>query len=105
MVCGFSNFKKELNNLDLETFDSLDESSEYSYVSIPEEKNIKKTIDYLYIISFIIGLGLLYYFYNGNIYITIIEFILNFASPYMYICLKIFISKKIIVNKIKTYNN
>ena len=104
-VCGFSDFKKEITKLDignLTNFDNLDESSEYSYVSIPEDQKIDDNkISYLYIISFLVGLGLIYYFYNGNIFITIIELIVNLVSPYMYICLKIFISKKIIADKLK----
>ena len=104
-MCGFSDFKKEITKLDFgnfNNFDNLDESSEYSYISIPEDQKIDDNkISYLYIISFLVGLGLIYYFYNGNIFITIIELIVNLVSPYMYICLKIFISKKLIADKLK----
>ena len=85
--------------------DSFDESSEYSYQSIPEETVKSFKIDIFYIICFIIGLFLIYYFYSGNIFITIIELVLNFSFPYIYIVLKIFLSKKIIVEKLKQHEN
>ena len=81
--------------------DSFDESSEYSYVSIPEDK---PGIDYLYYIAFSVGLVLLYLFYNGNLFLTFAEFILNCIYPYIYIPIKLYISKKIIITKLKSIN-
>ena len=60
-------------------------------------------IDIYYIICFIIGLFLIYYFYSGNIFITIIELVLNFTFPYIYIILKIFLSKKLIIEKFNKF--
>lgn len=95
---GAIDFRKELDML---SNDSFDESSEYSYVSIPEDK---PGIDYLYYIAFSIGLVLLYLFYNGNVFLTFAEFILNCIYPYIYIPIKLYISKKIIITKLKSIN-
>ena len=106
-ICGFNKFKEEVNNLDLSNLetDSFDRTSEYSYVSIPEINKEKNSIDYLYIISFLIGVFLIYYFYSGNIFITIIELILNAVFPYIYIVIKLFLIKGILVKKIKGIEN
>ena len=48
-ICGFNNFKEEISKLDE---DSFDRTSEYSYETIPEIREEKKSINYLYIISF-----------------------------------------------------
>ena len=106
-ICGFNKFKEEVNNLvlsNLET-DSFDKTSEYSYESIPEINKEKKSIDYLYIISFLIGIFLIYYFYSGNIFITVIELILNAIFPYIYIVIKLFLIKGKLVEKIKGIEN
>jgi hypothetical protein len=114
-ICGYKNFKKELEKLNIdildnETKDSFDESSIYSYETVDEKNRIddpilgridKFEISYFYIISLFIGLFLLYYFYKGNIFITVIEFILLCAFPYIYIVLKIYISSKEIVKQMK----
>ena len=97
-ICGFNNFKEEVGKLDE---DSFDRTSEYSYESIPEINETKKSINYLYIISFLIGVFLIYYFYSGNIFITIIELILNGIFPYVYIIVKLFLIKGKLVEKIK----
>lgn len=97
-TCGAIDFRKELDML---SNDSFDESSEYSYVSIPEDK---PGIDYLYYIAFSVGLVLLYLFYNGNVFLTFAEFILNCIYPYIYIPIKLYISKKIIITKLKSIN-
>tara|TARA_B100001173_G_scaffold310530_1_gene325342 strand:- start:4282 stop:4797 length:516 start_codon:yes stop_codon:yes gene_type:complete len=97
-TCGAIDFRKELDML---SKDSFDESSEYSYVSIPEDK---PGIDYLYYIAFSVGLVLLYLFYNGNVFLTFAEFILNCIYPYIYIPIKLYISKKIIITKLKSIN-
>ena len=111
----YKNFKKELEKLNIdildnETKDSFDESSIYSYETVDEKNRIddpilgridKFEISYFYIISLFIGLFLLYYFYKGNIFITVIEFILLCAFPYIYIVLKIYISSKEIVKQMK----
>lgn len=97
-ICGFNNFKEEVGKLDV---DSFDRTSEYSYESIPEINETKKSINYLYIISFLIGVFLIYYFYSGNIFITIIELILNGIFPYVYIIVKLFLIKGKLVEKIK----
>ncbi len=100
-ICGFNNFKEEISKLDE---DSFDRTSEYSYETIPEIRAEKKSINYLYIISFLIGLFLIYYFYSGNIFITIIELLLNIIFPYIYIVIKLFLIKKKLVQKIKEHN-
>lgn len=100
-ICGFNNFKEEISKLDE---DSFDRTSEYSYETIPEIREEKKSINYLYIISFLIGLFLIYYFYSGNIFITIIELLLNITFPYIYIVIKLFLIKKKLVQKIKENN-
>ena len=114
-ICGYKNFKKELEKLNIdmvnnETTDSFDESSVYSYETVDEKDRIydpifgridKFEISYPYVISVVISLFLLYYFYRGNIFITIIEFILLFAFPYIYIVLKLYISSKEIVRQLK----
>lgn len=97
-TCGAIDFRKELDML---SKDSFDESSEYSYVSIPEDK---PGIDYLYYIAFSVGLVLLYLFYNGNVFLTFAEFILNCIYPYIYIPIKLYISKNIIITKLKSIN-
>ena len=97
-ICGYNKFKEEIGKLDV---DSFDRTSEYSYETIPEIREEKKSINYLYIISFIIGLFLIYYFYSGNIFITIIELLLNAIFPYMYIVVKLFLIKGELVKKIK----
>ena len=86
-ICGYNKFNEEIGKLDI---DSFDESSEYSYESIPEVNEAKKSIDYLYIVSLLIGLFLIYYFYSGNIFITVIELVLNMVCPYIYCCKIIF---------------
>ena len=101
-ICGFNNFKEEVSKLDV---DSFDRTSEYSYESIPEINETKKSINYLYIISFLIGVFLIYYFYSGNIFITIIELILNGIFPYIYIIVKLFLIKGKLVEKIKGIEN
>ena len=101
-ICGYNKFKEEIGKLDI---DSFDESSEYSYESIPEINEAKKTINYLYIISFLIGLFLIYYFYSGNIFITVIELVLNMVCPYIYIVVKLFLIKGKLVEKIKRFEN
>ena len=101
-ICGFNNFKEEVGKLDV---DSFDRTSEYSYESIPEINEKKKSINYLYIISFLIGVFLIYYFYSGNIFITIIELILNGIFPYVYIIVKLFLIKGKLVEKIKGIEN
>jgi len=101
-ICGFNNFKEEVGKLDV---DSFDRTSEYSYESIPEINETKKSINYLYIISFLIGVFLIYYFYSGNIFITIIELILNGIFPYVYIIVKLFLIKGKLVEKIKGIEN
>tara|TARA_Y100000589_G_C27134753_1_gene622062 strand:- start:57 stop:527 length:471 start_codon:yes stop_codon:yes gene_type:complete len=101
-ICGFNNFKEEVDKLDV---DSFDRTSEYSYESIPEINETKKSINYLYIISFLIGVFLIYYFYSGNIFITIIELILNGIFPYIYIIVKLFLIKGKLVEKIKGIEN
>lgn len=101
-ICGFNNFKEEVSKLDV---DSFDRTSEYSYESIPEINETKKSINYLYIISFLIGVFLIYYFYSGNIFITIIELILNGIFPYVYIIVKLFLIKGKLVEKIKGIEN
>lgn len=101
-ICGFKNFKEEVGKLDV---DSFDRTSEYSYESIPEINETKKSINYLYIISFLIGVFLIYYFYSGNIFITIIELILNGIFPYVYIIVKLFLIKGKLVEKIKGIEN
>lgn len=101
-ICGFNNFKEEVGKLDV---DSFDRTSEYSYESIPEINETKKSINYLYIISFLIGVFLIYYFYSGNIFITIIELILNGIFPYVYIIVKLFLIKGKLVEKIKRIEN
>ena len=100
-ICGFNNFKEEISKLDE---DSFDRTSEYSYETIPEIREEKKSINYLYIISFLIGLFLIYYFYSGNIFITLIELLLNIIFPYIYIVIKLFLIKKKLVQKIKENN-
>ena len=100
-ICGFNNFKEEISKLDE---DSFDRTSEYSYETIPEIREEKKSITYLYIISFLIGLFLIYYFYSGNIFITLIELLLNIIFPYIYIIIKLFLIKKKLVQKIKENN-
>ena len=97
-ICGYNKFKEEIGKLDV---DSFDRTSEYSYETIPEIREEKKSINYLYIISFIILLFLIYYFYSGNIFITIIELLLNAIFPYMYIVVKLFLIKGELVKKIK----
>lgn len=97
-ICGYNKFKEEIGKLDV---DSFDRTSEYSYETIPEIREEKKSINYLYIISFIIGLFLIYYFYSGNIFITIIELLLNAFFPYIYIFIKLFLIKGELVKKIK----
>ena len=97
-ICGYNKFKEEVGKLDV---DSFDRTSEYSYETIPEIREEKKTINYLYIISFLIGLFLIYYFYSGNIFITIIELLLNAVFPYIYIFIKLFLIKGKLVEKIK----
>jgi hypothetical protein len=97
-ICGYNKFKEEIGKLDV---DSFDRTSEYSYETIPEIREEKKLTNYLYIISFIIGLFLIYYFYSGNIFITIIELLLNAIFPYMYIVVKLFLIKGELVKKIK----
>tara|TARA_B100001142_G_C14315475_1_gene648340 strand:- start:629 stop:1120 length:492 start_codon:yes stop_codon:yes gene_type:complete len=97
-ICGYNKFKEEIGKLDV---DSFDRTSEYSYETIPEIREEKKSINYLYIISFIIGLFLIYYFYSGNIFITIIELLLNAIFPYIYIVIKLFLIKGELVKKIK----
>jgi hypothetical protein len=106
-ICGFNKFKEEVNNLELGNLetDSFDRTSEYSYVSIPEINKEKNSIDYLYIISFLIGVFLIYYFYSGNIFITVIELILNAVFPYIYIVIKLFLIKGKLVEKIKGIEN
>lgn len=106
-ICGFNKFKEEVNNLELSNLetDSFDKTSEYSYESIPEINKEKKSIDYLYIISFLIGVFLIYYFYSGNIFITVIELILNAVFPYIYIVIKLFLIKGKLVEKIKGIEN
>ena len=101
-ICGYNKFKDEIGKLDI---DSFDESSEYSYESIPEINEAKKSINYLYIISFLIGLFLIYYFYSGNIFITVIELVLNMVCPYIYIVVKLFLIKGKLVEKIKGFEN
>lgn len=101
-ICGYNKFKEEIGKLDI---DSFDESSEYSYESIPEINEAKKSINYIYIISLLIGLFLIYYFYSGNIFITIIELILNMVCPYIYIVVKLFLIKGKLVEKIKGFEN
>lgn len=101
-ICGYNKFKEEIGKLDI---DSFDESSEYSYESIPEVNEAKKSIDYLYIVSLLIGLFLIYYFYSGNIFITIIELVLNMVCPYIYIVVKLFLIKGKLVEKIKRFEN
>ena len=59
-ICGYNKFKEEISKLDV---DSFDRTSEYSYETIPEIREEKKSLNYLYIISFLIGLFLIYYFY------------------------------------------
>jgi hypothetical protein len=98
-TCGAINFKSDLNML---MKDSFDESSEYSYESIPEEK--KPGINFYYIIAVIIGLFLLYYFYNGNIFLTFTELVLNLVYPYIYIPIKLYISRKNIMKNLKNIN-
>lgn len=98
-TCGAINFKSDLNML---MKDSFDESSEYSYESIPEEK--KQGINFYYIIAVIIGLFLLYYFYNGNIFLTFTELVLNLVYPYIYIPIKLYISRKNIMKNLKNIN-
>tara|TARA_B110000114_G_C14865672_1_gene306655 strand:- start:126 stop:575 length:450 start_codon:yes stop_codon:yes gene_type:complete len=100
-ICGFNKFKEEVSKLDE---DSFDKTSEYSYETIPDIKEEKKAINYLYIISFLIGLFLIYYFYSGNIFITIIELLLNITFPYIYIVTKLFLIKNKLVQKIKQHN-
>ena len=97
-TCGAINFTEKLSEL---TKDSFDESSEYSYVSIPEDK---PDIDYFYYIAFSVGLILLYIFYNGNLFLTFAEFILNCIYPYMYVPIKLYMCKKIIITKLKSIN-
>ena len=97
-ICGYNKFKEEVGKLDV---DSFDRTSEYSYETIPEIREEKKTINYLYIISFLIGLFLIYYFYSGNIFITIIELLLNAVFPYIYIFIKLFLIMGKLVEKIK----
>ena len=101
-ICGYNKFKEEIGKLDI---DSFDESSEYSYESIPEVNEAKKSIDYLYIVSLLIGLFLIYYFYSGNIFITVIELVLNMVCPYVYIVVKLFLIKGKLVEKIKRFEN
>ena len=101
-ICGYNKFKDEIGKLDI---DSFDESSEYSYESIPEINEAKKSIDYLYIVSLLIGLFLIYYFYSGNIFITVIELVLNMVCPYIYIVVKLFLIKGKLVEKIKKFEN
>ena len=101
-ICGFNNFKEEVSKLDV---DSFDRTSEYSYESIPEINEEKNSINYLYIISFLIGLFLIYYFYSGNIFITVIELLLNAFFPYIYIIVKLFLIKGKLVEKIKGFEN
>ena len=101
-ICGYNKFKEEIGKLDI---DSFDESSEYSYESIPEVNEAKKSIDYLYIVSLLIGLFLIYYFYSGNIFITVIELVLNMVCPYIYIVVKLFLIKGKLVEKIKKFEN
>lgn len=101
-ICGFNKFKEEVSKLEE---DSFDKTSEYSYETIPEIREEKKSINYLYIISFLIGLFLIYYFYSGNIFITIIELLLNITFPYIYIIIKLFLIKKKLVEKIKGIEN
>ena len=101
-ICGFNNFKEEVSKLDV---DSFDRTSEYSYESIPEINEEKNSINYLYIISFLIGLFLIYYFYSGNIFITVIELLLNAFFPYIYIIVKLFLIKGKLVEKIKGIEN
>ena len=101
-ICGYNKFKDEIGKLDI---DSFDESSEYSYESIPEVNEAKKSIDYLYIVSLLIGLFLIYYFYSGNIFITVIELVLNMVCPYIYIVVKLFLIKGKLVEKIKRFEN
>ena len=98
-TCGAINFTDNLNRL---MKDSFDESSEYSYESIPEEK--KPGINFYYIIAVIIGLFLLYYFYNGNIFLTFTELVLNLVYPYIYIPIKLYISRKNIMKNLKNIN-
>ena len=101
--CGAINFNEKIAEL---TKDSFDESSEYSYESIPEEK---KKIDYFYIIAFSIGLILIYYFYIDNYFLVFAEFILNFMYPYLFIPIKLYVCRKMLVSKLKkidlNYNN
>ena len=92
-TCGAINFTEKLEEL---SKDSFDESSEYSYVSIEEDK---PGINYLYYIVFSIGLVLLYIFYNNNIFLTFIEFVLNCIYPYIYVPIKLYMCKKIIIQK------
>ena len=101
-ICGYNKFKEEIGKLDI---DSFDKTSEYSYETIPEIREEKKSINYLYIISFLIGLFLIYYFYSGNIFITIIELLLNAIFPYIYIVIKLFLIKGELVKKIKEIEN
>ena len=93
-VCGYKQFKDKLDKLSEESSESV-----YSYVSIDEPKSEK--FSYFYIICFVIGLFLIYLLYNGNIFITLIEFVLNFSFPYIYIPIKLYINKKEILYKIK----
>lgn len=97
-TCGAINFREKLEEL---SKDSFDESSEYSYVSIEEDK---PGINYLYYIVFSIGLVLLYIFYNNNIFLTFIEFVLNCIYPYIYVPIKLYMCKKIIIQKLRAIN-
>jgi hypothetical protein len=97
-TCGAINFREKLEQL---SKDSFDESSEYSYVSIEEDK---PGINYLYYIVFSIGLVLLYIFYNNNIFLTFIEFVLNCIYPYIYVPIKLYMCKKIIIQKLRSIN-
>ncbi len=96
--CGAINFREKLDEL---SKDSFDESSEYSYVSIEEDK---PSFNYSYYITFSIGLVLLYIFYNNNLFLTFAEFILNCIYPYIYVPIKLYMCKKIIIQKLKTIN-
>lgn len=93
--CGAINFNEKIAEL---TKDSFDESSEYSYESIPEEE---KKIDYFYIIAFTIGLILIYYFYIDNYFLAFAEFILNFMYPYLFIPVKLYVCRRMLINKLK----
>ena len=97
-TCGAINFREKLEEL---SKDSFDESSEYSYVSIEEDK---PGINYLYYIVFSIGLVLLYIFYNNNVFLTFIEFVLNCIYPYIYVPIKLYMCKKIIIQKLRSIN-